>query len=198
MPAFCVPNVPEAQGGLPPGPHVQYVLGTRTSLGRWVRTAYCGTPGFGKGNASEYVDKMRDTQLCLQIAGLSSECYRLYEALDAGCVPIVVDNLAAQNQATASEQYRFLLHGGGALPGDGSAAPFPHAATPGQLAELLAQLRGNGRLLDELQAKTDRWWLRTLGRIIARVISVAESDPCAKLGTRLRRQAQVDNKARWS
>ena len=37
--------VPEAQGGLPPGPHVQYVLGTRTSLGRWVRTAYCGTPG---------------------------------------------------------------------------------------------------------------------------------------------------------
>jgi len=157
-----------------------------------------GHSGFGKGNASEYVDKMRDTQLCLQIAGLSSECYRLYEALDAGCVPIVVDNLAAQNQATASEQYRFLLHGGGALPGDGSAAPFPHAATPSQLAELLAQLRGNGRLLDELQAKTDRWWLRTLGRIIARVISVAESDPCAKLGTRLRRQAQVDHKARWS
>ena len=38
--------MPEAQGGLPPGPHVQYVLGTRTSLGRWgVRTAYCGTPG---------------------------------------------------------------------------------------------------------------------------------------------------------
>ena len=157
-----------------------------------------GHSGFGKGNASEYVDKMRDTQLCLQIAGLSSECYRLYEALDAGCVPIVVDNLAAQNQATASEQYRFLLHGGGALPGDGSAAPFPHAATPSQLAELLAQLRGNGGLLDELQAKTDRWWLRTLGRIIARVISVAESDPCAKLGTRLRRQAQVDHKARWS
>ena len=30
---------------MPPGPHVQYVLGTRTSLGRWVRTAYCGTPG---------------------------------------------------------------------------------------------------------------------------------------------------------
>ena len=60
------------------------------------------------------------------------------------------------------------------------------------LVELLARLRGNGRLLDELQAKTDRWWLRTLGRIVARVVSVAESDPCAKLGTRLHRQAQVD------
>ena len=34
--------VPEAQGGLPPGPHVLYVLGTRTSLGRWT---YRGTPG---------------------------------------------------------------------------------------------------------------------------------------------------------
>ena len=30
---------------MPPGPHVLYVLGTRTSLGRWVRTAYRGTPG---------------------------------------------------------------------------------------------------------------------------------------------------------
>ena len=45
VPASRVGYVPEAQGGLPPGPHVQYVLGTRTSLGRWVRTAYCGTPG---------------------------------------------------------------------------------------------------------------------------------------------------------
>ena len=45
VPASRVVYVPEAQGGLPPGPHVQYVLGTRTSLGRWVRTAYCGTPG---------------------------------------------------------------------------------------------------------------------------------------------------------
>ena len=37
--------VPEAQGGLPPGPHVLYVRGTRTSLGRWVRTGYRGHPG---------------------------------------------------------------------------------------------------------------------------------------------------------
>ena len=30
--------VPEAQGGLPPGPHALYVLGTRTRLGRAHRT----------------------------------------------------------------------------------------------------------------------------------------------------------------
>ena len=37
--------VPEAQGGLSPGPRVLYVLGTRTSLGRSVRTAHRDTPG---------------------------------------------------------------------------------------------------------------------------------------------------------
>jgi len=37
--------VPDAQGGLPAGPRVLYVLGTRTGLGRIVRTAYRGTPG---------------------------------------------------------------------------------------------------------------------------------------------------------
>ena len=45
VPASRVGSVPEAQGGLPPGPHVLYVRGTRTSLGRWVRTAYRGNPG---------------------------------------------------------------------------------------------------------------------------------------------------------
>ena len=43
VPASRVGYVPEAQGGLPPGPRVLYVLGTRTSLGRSVRTAYRGT-----------------------------------------------------------------------------------------------------------------------------------------------------------
>ena len=35
----------EAQGGLPPGPRVLYVRGTRTSLGRTVRAVHRGTPG---------------------------------------------------------------------------------------------------------------------------------------------------------
>ena len=45
VPASRVGYVPEAQGGLPPGPRVLYVLGTRTSHGRTVRTAHRGTPG---------------------------------------------------------------------------------------------------------------------------------------------------------
>ena len=45
VPASRVLYVPKAQGALPPGPHVPYVLGTRTRLGRTVRTAHRGTPG---------------------------------------------------------------------------------------------------------------------------------------------------------
>ena len=40
VPAYRLRYAPEAQGGLPPGPRVQYVLGTRTSHGRTVRTAF--------------------------------------------------------------------------------------------------------------------------------------------------------------
>ena len=45
VPASRVGYVPEAQGGLLPGPRVLYVLGTRTSHGRTVRTAYRRIPG---------------------------------------------------------------------------------------------------------------------------------------------------------
>jgi len=51
VPASRVVYVPEAQGGLPPGPRVLYVRGTRTSLGRTVRTAYLGTPGSSPARA---------------------------------------------------------------------------------------------------------------------------------------------------
>ena len=45
VPASCVPHVPKAQGSFPPRRHTLYVRGTRTSLGRAVRTAYRGTTG---------------------------------------------------------------------------------------------------------------------------------------------------------
>ena len=53
VPASRVAYVPDAQGGLPPGPHVLYVLGTRTSLGRTVRTAYRANPGASQGRGAQ-------------------------------------------------------------------------------------------------------------------------------------------------
>ena len=42
VPACRVRYAPEAQGGLPPGPHVLYALGTRTRLARTGRAAFPG------------------------------------------------------------------------------------------------------------------------------------------------------------
>ena len=50
LPASRVGYVPEAQGAVPPGPRVLYVLGTHTSLGRSVRTAHRGTAGARGGH----------------------------------------------------------------------------------------------------------------------------------------------------
>lgn len=118
-----------------------------------------GHTGFGRGNASRYVERMRDTTMSLQVAGLSTECYRMYEALDAGCVPILVDELGGTT--TALEQYRFILRD----------APFPHAAKAAMLKDRLTALRDTPAAVDSLQRETGRWWRGMLGALRESVAS---------------------------
>lgn len=47
--------------------------------------------GFGVGNRTEYVDSMFNSKFCLALPGSSLETFRLYEALQAGCIPIMLD-----------------------------------------------------------------------------------------------------------
>jgi len=126
-----------------------------------------GRVGFGKGNVSLYAARMLDTKLCLQVQGLSAECYRMYEALDAGCVPIIVDELGAQSTASASAQYRFLLNRSTGI------APFPHAASSAELAASLARFSTDSAELDALQLRTLRWWRSTLQQIRGRILDVS-------------------------
>ncbi len=132
-----------------------------------VVTRALGRVGFGRGNATEYARAMRDTRFCLQISGLSAECYRMYESLDAGCIPLLVDEFGLPGQTAA--QYRFLL-GGAASP---RRAPFPRAEKPAGLRETLARLAADATALDALQLETGHWWNRTLSRLTTRVQSVA-------------------------
>ena len=130
-----------------------------------------GRSGFGKGNISGYMDKMRGTRLCLQVAGLSTECYRMYEALDSGCVPILVDELGGST--SVAEQYRVLLRGS---PADGlPPAPLLYANTSARLAPRLARLLENTTALDELQLVTLRWWRVALRALRGRVVTTAAS-----------------------
>ena len=118
-----------------------------------------GHTGFGRGNASRYVERMKDTRMSLQVAGLSTECYRMYEALDAGCVPILVDELGGMT--TALEQYRFILRD----------APFPHAPKAAALKDRLTVLRDAPASMDWLQRETGRWWRDMLGALRESVAS---------------------------
>jgi hypothetical protein len=146
-----------------------------------------GRVGFGRGNASEYVRLMHDTRLCLQISGLSAECYRMYEALDAGCIPILVNQFGNPSSPNAAVQYQFLL--GGARPGpdpptlrDRSAPglrprippPFPFADGPGELKQRLGALLSDTGSVDAMQQATLRWWNHSLAHVRGRVIGSAE------------------------
>ena len=45
---------------------------------------------------------MLDTRACLQLPGLSPECYRLYESIDAECLPILAWDLPGVRRACGS------------------------------------------------------------------------------------------------
>lgn len=96
--------------------------------------------------------------MCLQISGLSAECYRMYEALDAGCVPILIDTFGKEVDA----QYRFLLP-------PRRKAPFPRAETANGLKETLSALASDGAKLDAMQAEVRRWWNASLSHVRSRV-----------------------------
>ena len=122
-----------------------------------------GRVGFGRGNASEYVRLMHDTGLCLQISGLSAECYRMYEALDSGCVPLLINEYGNPSSPSAAVQYQFLV-------GRYGRAPFPFVHGPAELREWLARARVDPAALDSVQVATMRWWNQSLARLRARVV----------------------------
>jgi hypothetical protein len=66
--------------------------------------------GFGKGSAAQYVEYMRSSKLCISLRGQFVECYRLYDALEAGCVPVIIDDFKLKNYVSQhTEQLRPLL-----------------------------------------------------------------------------------------
>lgn len=123
-----------------------------------------GRVGFGRGNATNYVRLMHDTQLCLQISGLSAECYRMYEALDAGCVPILINQFGKET----ATQYKFLL---GAKDVRRPPPPFPWAESPEMLKDALRRLKADAAALDVMQSDTRKWWNANLAHVRQRVVT---------------------------
>jgi hypothetical protein len=131
-----------------------------------------GRVGFGKGNATNYVHLMHDTRLCLQISGLSAECYRMYEALDAGCVPVLINQFGKET----ATQYKFLLGTGGNSASAFTSQrrgppPFPWGESPADLKDKLMLLRADDDALDTVQRETQRWWNASLEHFRSRVVA---------------------------
>jgi len=51
---------------------------------------------------SDYIEVLRNSDLTLNPAGKNAECYRIYEAMSVGSVPVVEDGAGAASCGTAS------------------------------------------------------------------------------------------------
>jgi hypothetical protein len=89
----------------------------------------------------------------------------MYEALDAGCVPVLINQFGNPGSPSAAVQYQFL---GGRKTGP---PPFLWADTPAQLRGQIAALRADASALDGLQRLTSTWWNATLTFLRARVVN---------------------------
>ena len=45
------------------------------------------------GSGPKFIQEMLHSKLCLNIKGFSAECHRFYEALECGCIPVIVSIL---------------------------------------------------------------------------------------------------------
>ena len=118
--------------------------------------------------------------------------------LDAGCVPILINEYGNPSSPSAAIQYQFLLaHGSnGRVAGNRVTesavaqqrrqprlhflghAPFPFVQAPSELHDSLARLLSDPAALDALQGATSLWWNHSLLRLRARVVDRGRSSQC--------------------
>ena len=52
---------------------------------------------FGAGSRDEYAFGLFNSKFCLQLPGRFAECYRFYDALETGCIPLFIDEFSRTN-----------------------------------------------------------------------------------------------------
>ena len=81
---------------------------------RTAHSSFGSSDGDSEGHA--YATTMHQSALCLNLKGMSSECFRFYEALEAGCIPVVINKFTNNSgpqwgwdDIGADQQFRPLL-----------------------------------------------------------------------------------------
>jgi len=123
---------------------------------------------YGEGCADErYVNETLESRLCLQLPGSSVESNRLYEQLEGGCVPTIVEEWGPGEAAVGTTPTY-----GAAATADvraafapltlvtGTPPPFITVPRVSDLPTALAPLLASHDALDALQARVVEWWGR--------------------------------------
>lgn len=125
-----------------------------------------GSGGFGTalGKSCEYVRSLQQSSFCLNLPGASSECFRYYDAVEAGCIPVLVDVFADANYTVANHaEFQPLLR----LAGE--PAPFVWVKSPAELRPLLS--KDVAAITDMRRAVAD-WWQLAKRRTARRMRSI--------------------------
>lgn len=97
-----------------------------------------------------YSQTLANSIFCLQLAGASTECYRLYEALEVGCIPLAQPSWYWQN---------FAARVGGKYGKMGYASALPFLfADPENAGMKIRELLADPKRLNKLQAQNVAWW----------------------------------------
>ena len=117
-------------------------------------------------NNTDYVDAMRGSALSLHLPGSSADSGRLWEALEAGCIPVVVESFGPGEAAVGTDP----LYGAPAIRATrdallplvddlgGKALPFVVVPDVESLVDELRRLHDDQGALDEVQEATRAWW----------------------------------------
>ncbi len=115
------------------------------------------TSGFAQGfNISLYAAVLENSVFCPCPAGNSPETIRLYDALEAGAIPIMLDHRFLQNANP---------HQAPPFPILGSWAELPHF-----LADARSKMNAQPRYYSDMQYATSTWWKTLKDRSRRRVI----------------------------
>ena len=146
---------------------------------------WSGNPNGGKAqrggylNADEYRAVLLNSVLTLAPAGGNPECFRLWEALEAGSIPVVpLDETYHQHPCSDS-----------LLPLRQSAAPIIFVRGWMELPGILKDLNDHPTRADQMQKEALAWYERFMRDTAARFEATLD----ARLAAKLQKQAEVSD-----
>ena len=76
----------------------------------WTVKGNLSNSSFAAGSEIEYAELMRTSSYCLAPPGVSIESFRLYDALELGCVPVLLDEWVDANVSLPHAPFSHFWH----------------------------------------------------------------------------------------